>query len=156
MFALADPLKHLVSDVLQLPIEAFYSEEGKACKPFRSDKTLRDALVEISAAIKVFKPTVWLSKAIERCSKYPITIITDVRTLAEEEYLREHSQLTLIKVLRKESPYSPETYLTPMELEVSLLTPDIVVPNDGSLLDLEQLALVVSETCLEEYFNDRR
>ena len=146
VFALADPLKQTVSKLLNIPLADFYTEEGKNSKPFGNDKTLRDALVEISATLKVFQPDIWLDKAVERCQFAGLTVITDVRNLKEEAHLRQHTNLFLIKVLRPDPPYPAETYLTEMEVQVPLLTPDIVIDNEGTLEELAEKARKVAKT----------
>ena len=146
VFALADPLKQTVSKLLNVPLAQFYTEEGKKSKPFGNDKTLRDALVEISSTLKVFRPDIWLDKAVERCQFAGLTVITDVRNLKEEAYLREHTHLFLVRIVRPDPPYPPETYLTEMEIQVPLLTPDLTVYNEGTLEELSEKARKVAQT----------
>lgn len=155
--AFADPLKEVVCKTLNIPTVSAYSENGKKrVLNLETGKTLRDALVEVSAAFKSFDKLVWVRKTFDEVHHRLITVITDMRQVHEEEYARQHSNLVVIKVIRDVNIYPDSVYEAPTEKEVDLIQADYVVYNNGTLEDLEKEVRKVTEEILTKKFGFER
>lgn len=152
--ALADPLKSQAAQLLGVPIDTFYSEEGKKSLVPGTDKTFRDFLVDYSAVIKKYQPDVWCRKMLDTMVRGNyINVITDMRTEFEYNYFAQHAELITIRVTRNNLPYPAETYSSAMELQASSLPYTYLVENNGSLEELKER---VKEVFAEIFGSARR